>query len=65
MKKLNAYQKIQLGIKQNEKDVIKHIKKYGPIEFSRCGLSWMKAIERLRDAGKVQYSEEVSRYVLR
>lgn len=64
MKKLNAYEKIQLGMKQNEAGVIEHLKMFKRLEYDRCSASWMKAVDRLTAKGKIQYSDKKSGYVL-
>lgn len=52
---MNAYQKIQKGMRDNERAVLKHIRRFGPVSYERCHLAWMKAIDRLKAKGLVKY----------
>jgi hypothetical protein len=52
---MNAYQKIQKGIRNNERSVLAHIRRFGPVAYERCSLSWMKAIDRLKAKGIVKF----------
>lgn len=66
MKKLNAYEKIQLGIKENNKSLMKHIRElnragngYRPVMIGRA---WGNAMERMIVAGKISYRHSKKDY---
>lgn len=59
----NANDKIKAAMKKNERDIIAHIRKYGSVSYQRSGMSWMKAIDRLQEKGKVRYSAKDFGYV--
>ena len=62
---MNAYQRIKRGMRDNERAVKAHIRKYGKVSYELCGLSWMNAIDRLQKKGIIKYSATGFGYVLR
>ena len=58
-KKLNAYERIQQAMKDNEKSLLAHIQacnknEHGYVPFLP-GRAWSGALDRLKDKGKVKY----------
>jgi len=67
MKKLNAYQRIQAGMKRREDWLLWFIKEdghYRPNEIGVCDVQTYNAIERLTKAGVIRYKKNVG-YVLK
>lgn len=62
---MSTYKQIRQAMHDNEQAVLQYVKKHGKVEYQKCGMSWMKAIDRLREAKKVKFSKEHGGYIIR
>lgn len=58
---MNTYSKIRTAMRQNERELLHHLRKYRVTHTSMFGLAWHKALDRLMAAKKVAYRK--GRYV--
>ncbi len=64
---MNAYKRIQSAMRQNERDVLAHIRRAeqerGSASFTLASSSWYNALDRLIIKKKVRYSKNRFGYV--
>lgn len=52
----NTYVKIRNAMRQNEVEVLAHLRQYQVIDTMFFGRSWVHALDRLEAAGRVNYA---------
>lgn len=54
---MNAYKRIRKAMRENEVELLAHIRENRIDTCSMLGRAWMGALDRLTDAGMVRYSK--------